>query len=182
MCVLLEICNFWNWNCPSTQGSQLDIRRHKADSKVDPVFDCDLSVISNIYDKLWDVITYPCPIYLLLTSQSSYNLAVLMTLPKGHWNQSTSKLSLKPKTAPVVKYLPLQYSYATWASWYQGARPPPFFLLFPFFSSFSRYFLFFPFFLLKPPINSSFLRNAKKKRKSVLLKTWCIYHITCASW
>ena len=65
---------------------------------------------------------------------------------------------------------------------FQGARPPPFFLLFPFFSSFSCYFLFSPFFLLKTPINSSFFRNAKKKRrKSVLLKT-CIYHITCASW
>ena len=45
----------------------------------------------------------------------------------------------------------------------QGARPPPFFLSFPFFSSFSHYFLFFPFFLLKPPINSSFLRNAKRE-------------------
>ena len=40
---------------------------------------------------------------------------------------------------------------------------------------------YFPFILLKPPINSSFLRNAKNKRKGVLLKT-CIYHITCASW
>ena len=44
----------------------------------------------------------------------------------------------------------------------QGARPPPFILLFPFFSSFSHYFLFFPFFHFKPPINSSFWGMQKK--------------------
>ena len=47
----------------------------------------------------------------------------------------------------------------------QGARPPPFFLLFPFFSSFSHYILFFPFFSSNLLLTPLFWGMQKKKEK-----------------
>ena len=67
---------------------------------------------------------------------------------------------------------------------FAGCPATSFFLLFPFFSSFSHYFLFFPFLLLKPPINSFFWGMQKKKKKCTwnmrLPHNMCIMIIACA--
>ena len=84
----------------------------------------------------------------------SFSLALWHPLGIGMMSPELRLRFLCPQTAGK------ESDYHQWwlsqSTHLQGARPPPFFLFFPFFSSFSPYVLFFPFFLLKPPINSFF--------------------------
>ena len=92
------------------------------------------------HSNLWDTISYP----------------LFADAETGIYPLAASQYHARPKAKRDIAMLSVDK--------FQGARPPPFFLLFPFSPLFHITSYFFHFFLLKPPINSSFLRNAKKEK------------------